>query len=91
VAYKTKNAISKSYGVVVNGREESLTMKEGVVPLSGVKDGPVVVHVSVNDAPYKLPVQRLYQANDVVSCASQPKALVLEIGPAGEGLLKWVR
>lgn len=89
VVYKGKNAISKSYGVVINGREQSLGMREGIVPLAGLKDGPIVVHVTVNDAPYKLPVQKLYQANDVLNCASRPKALNLEIGPAGEALLKW--
>ncbi len=89
VVYKSKNANSKAYGLVVNGREESLGMKEGVVPLSGLKNGPLVVHVTVNDAPYKLPVQKLYQANDVVNCGSPSRSLALEIGPAGEALLRW--
>ncbi|MGI9101651.1 MAG: hypothetical protein ACR2IF_04315 [Terriglobales bacterium] len=89
VVYTSAKAYSKSYGVSINGKEESLGMKEGVIPQIHVTNGPLVVHVTVNDAPYKLPVQRLYQANDVVNCGNDSRALALEIGPAGEGLLRW--
>ncbi len=63
-------------------------MHEGVFNTQ-LRTGPLIVHVKVNDAPYKLPVQHLYQANTYLDCAQPEKVLVLEIGSAGDALLQW--
>jgi len=89
VAYPDKRSISKSYGLIVNGKEESLWLKEGVASIS-MKSGPALIFVNVNDAPYRLPVQHMYEANTFVDCTRpSPQSLALEIGGAGEAVLKW--
>lgn len=88
VNYPRKNAISKSYGLVINGKEESLWLKEGVATLS-MRSGPSLILLNVADAPYRLPIQRLYAANTYVDCSRSDRALALDIGPAGEAFLRW--
>ena len=88
VTYAQRNAASKAYDVTINEREESLEVKDGVASVS-LASGPVVVRVSVADAPFKLPVQRLYQASTTLDCRQPERTLALEIGAAGEALLRW--
>jgi hypothetical protein len=86
--YTSKHAASKSYTMFVDGEEESLGVKEGVLPLRQ-KSGDLLLQWSVNDAPYKLPTQRLYQAGTEVDCSKPERQLNIEIGAAGEALLVW--
>ena len=88
VNYPRKNAISKSYGLIINGKEESLWLKEGIATMS-MRSGPALVLVNLADAPYRLPVQHLYAANTYVECSKGSQALALDIGPAGEAFLRW--
>lgn len=88
VAYPKKGSISKSYGLIINGKEESLWLKEGVATVS-MMNGPALLHVNLADAPYRLPVQRLYAANTFVDCSKPERALALDVGPAGEAFLVW--
>src|SRR5947208_3029312 len=55
VAYVDKKAISKSYGLILNGKEESLWLKEGI-STETVPSGQLMVVINVADAPYRLPV-----------------------------------
>jgi hypothetical protein len=88
VRYMPKGASSKTYVLIVNGREESLGIVDGVVNVK-LSSGPVVLHASVRDAPYKLPVQDSYSANTYLDCGRPERTLALEIGPVGEALLRW--
>ena len=88
VPYASRKASSKLYSMIINGREESACVLDGVVPLT-VRTGKVMVEVSVRDAPFRLPVQQVYVANTLNDCASATRALALEIGSAGEALLVW--
>jgi hypothetical protein len=88
VSYVAKHASSKSYDVVVNGKNETLSIVDGKVPLT-LNSGPVLVQVAVHDAPYKMPKQDVYQANAQLSCAPEQHTLVLQIDQVGEGTLKW--
>ncbi len=88
VAYTTKKTNSKTYQLVANARDESLWLKDGVAHLE-LASGPLVLQVSTNDSPYRLPVQRLYQLDAVVDCTRPERKLVLEIGGGGEALLHW--
>lgn len=88
VAYTTKKTDSKAYAVVANGKDESLWVKDGVAHLD-LSSGALVLQVSTEDSPYRLPVQRLYQADTVVDCSQNPHRLVLEVGGGGEALLQW--
>lgn len=87
VTYPRKNAVSKSYGLIINGKEESLWVKEGVANVS-LPAGPALIFVTLADAPYRLPVQRLYASNAHIDCSKAERALVLEVGPAGEAFLR---
>ena len=86
VPYTSRKATSKLYSMIIDGREESAGVLDGVVPVT-VRSGKVMVEVSVRDAPFRLPVQPVYVANTMNDCSS--RALALEIGSAGEALLVW--
>lgn len=88
VAYPKKGSISKSYGLIINGKEESLWLKEGVATVT-MTNGPALLHINLADAPYRLPVQRLYAANTFVDCSRSERSLALDVGPAGEAFLVW--
>lgn len=88
VNYPRRNAISKSYGLIINGKEESLWLKEGVAAMP-MRSGLSLILVNLADAPYRLPIQRLYAANTYNDCSKTGRALSLDIGPAGEAFLNW--
>ena len=88
VGYVTKHASSKSYDLIVNGKDETLDVKDGEVPLS-VPSGPLLIQLAVHDAPYKVPKQDLYQLNAQLDCSQNHHDLRYEIGQVGEGFVKW--
>src|SRR5206468_3409440 len=88
VAYVDKKAISKSYGLIINGKEESLWIKEGI-STETVPSGPLMVVANVADAPYRLPIQHVYAGNTFADCDKKERTLAFEIGPAGEAFLRW--
>jgi hypothetical protein len=89
VKYVSKKAVSKAYDIILNGEEESLWSKEGVTTLENKPSGPIFLQMSVADAPYRLTVQDLYQANTVLDCSKPERQLYLEIGAGGDALLRW--
>jgi len=88
VGYVTKHASSKSYDLIVNGKDETLDIKDGEVPMS-VPSGPLLIQLAVHDAPYKVPKQDLYQLNAQLDCSQNHHDLRYEIGQVGEGFVKW--
>ncbi len=88
VGYVTKHASSKSYDLIVNGKDETLDVKDGEVPIS-VPSGPLLIQLAVHDAPYKVPKQDLYQLNAQLDCSQNHHDLRYEIGQVGEGFVKW--
>ena len=88
VLYTRKKAASKAYDVAINDREESLGLEDGVATVT-LPTGPVVARVVVRDAPYKTPAQRVYYADSYLECSRPERTLALEIGAAGEALLRW--
>jgi hypothetical protein len=89
VRYVAKKATSRAYDVIVNGLNNSLWTKDGVTTLENFKAGPMFLQISVADAPYRMTVQDLYQANTVLDCAKPERQLSLDLGPVGDGLLHW--
>lgn len=89
VKYTSKKAVSKAYDIILNGEEESLWTKEGVTTLENKPSGSVFIQLSVADAPYRLAVQHLYQANTILDCAKPERELYLDIGAGGDALLHW--
>ena len=88
VGYVTKHASSKSYDLIVNGKDETLDVKDGEVPLS-LASGPILIQLAVHDAPYKVTKQDLYQLNTQLDCSQKPQELKYEIGQVGEGFVRW--
>jgi|SRR5579871_1534648 len=88
VSYPARHANSKSYDIVVNGKDETLNVADGKTPLT-LNSGPVLVQLAVHDAPYKMPKQDVYQANTTLGCTPDQQTLVMEIDQVGEGTLKW--
>jgi hypothetical protein len=79
--------ISKAYDVVINGKNESLNVVDGYVPVN-LQAGPVMVLVSVHD-PKRMPAQDVYQANTIATCAPDQTVLVLQLDQIGSAMLKW--
>ncbi len=88
VRYSSKNRASKNYTIAVNGKEESVGIQDGIAAVK-VPSGLLHVRVVMQDAPYKLPVQKNYDANTYFDCSQSERNLVLEIGGAGEASLVW--
>jgi hypothetical protein len=89
VQYVSKKAVSKAYDIILNGEEESLWSKEGVTTLENKPSGRIFLQMTVADAPYRLAVQDLYQANTVLDCSKPERQLFLDIGAGGDALLHW--
>ena len=89
VHYVAKKATSRAYDVIINGQNNSLWTKDGVTTLENFKSGPMFLQISVADAPYRMTVQDLYQANTMLDCAKPERQLSLDLGPVGDGLLHW--
>lgn len=81
-------AISKSYDLIVNGREESLGIQNGVAKLR-LKSGPFVLHTSVKDKPYRLRVQEVYSFSGYADCSRGPRSLSVLIGQGGDAHARW--
>ncbi|HEV2991214.1 MAG TPA: hypothetical protein VG759_22435 [Candidatus Angelobacter sp.] len=88
VLYKSKNRASKMYLIAVNSKEESMGINDGMVEVSE-PSGPILLHVTVKDAPYRQPFQNDYYANSMLDCSREANTLSLEIGSAGEALIRW--
>jgi hypothetical protein len=88
VNYVAKHSSSKSYDIVINGKDETMSIADGVLPFRA-PSGPLLIQLAVHDPPYKMPKQDLYQANTQLDCSQAIHDLRLEIGPAGEGSLTW--
>ena len=89
VKYLAKKATSRAYDIIINGLNNSLWTKDGVTTLENFKSGPMFLQISVADPPYRTPVEDLYQANTILDCAKPERNLTLELGPVGDGLLRW--
>jgi hypothetical protein len=89
VRYVAKKTTSRAYDIIINGQNNSLWTKDGVTTLENFKAGPMFLQISVADAPYRMTVQDLYQANTVLDCGKPERQLNLDLGPVGDGLLHW--
>ena len=88
VAYTVKARSSKTYLVAVNAKEESIGINDGLLEVNE-PSGPILLHVTVKDPPYRQPVQSTYYANSVLDCTHGDHKLTFEIGGSGEGVIRW--
>lgn len=88
INYVEKHAISKSYSCVINEKEESLGIKEGILEVEEPAS-PLLIQIKLNDAPYKLPKQDLYLFDPILDCSRSSNSLEVNIGAAGEARYVW--
>ncbi len=86
--YKDRHPSSKSYDCIINEREESLGIKEGVLEVEE-PSAPLLMQIQVKDSPYKLPKQDVYLFDPVLDCGRASNILKVTIGPAGEAHTTW--
>lgn len=88
VRYVTKHSVSKAYTLIVNDRDETTAIKDGVGHFD-MQSGPIFIRVQATDPPYGLPIEKLYQTSAILDCASPKRDLNMDIGSAGELLMHW--
>lgn len=88
IRFMTKHAIAKGYTLLVDDTDQSSAIDDGIATFS-IAGGPMVVRVQIPDPPYGLPIQKLYQTSTNFACSAQTQSLTMEIGAAGEALLRW--
>ena len=86
ITYSYKHSASHTYLLLVNGLDQSLNMKDGTANFS-VPEGEMLLQFSVNDAPYKLEKEPMYQLSTQHSCAV--KTLTVDLGASGDAHARW--
>jgi hypothetical protein len=86
ITYNYKHSVSHSYTLLANGLDESLTIADGISTFK-VPEGPLLLQFTINDAPYKLSKEALYQLSTLHTCKSG--TLVIDIGQGGDAHHRW--
>jgi len=86
ITYAYKHAVSRSYTLQVNDLDETSTIEDGVSSFA-IGEGPIMLQFSLNDAPYSMSKQPLYQLSAMHSCAQQ--TLMIDIGKQGDAHFHW--
>jgi len=86
ITYAYKHAASHTYLLLVNGLDQSLNMRDGIANFTA-PEGEMLLQFSVNDAPYKLQKEPMYQLSTQHNCAT--KSLTVDLGASGDAHAKW--
>jgi hypothetical protein len=86
ITYNYKHSVSHSYTLLANGLDESLTIADGMSTFK-VPEGPLLLQFTINDAPYKLSKEALYQLSTFHTCKSN--TLVIDVGQGGDAHHHW--
>lgn len=86
ITYSYRHAASHTFLLLVNGLDQSLHMKDGIADFSA-PEGEMLLQFSVNDAPYKLAKEPMYQLSTQHSCAQ--KTLTVDLGASGDAHAHW--
>jgi hypothetical protein len=81
ITYGYKHSASHSYMLLANGLDQSTNLKDGIASFSA-PEGELLLQFSVNDAPYKLEKESLYQLSVLHSCKFSN--LIVDLGPGGD-------
>jgi len=81
-------AISRSAEKLVENVAHNLSGVQPGGAYNIVPAGPILMHVTVKDAPYRQMVQNDYYATSMLDCSRPDRSLAFEIGSAGEGVLR---
>jgi hypothetical protein len=86
VTYNYKHSVSHSYTLLANGLDQTLTIQDGVSNFKA-PEGPLLLQFTINDSPYKLEKQAVYQLSTIHSCKAS--TLVIDIGQGGDAHQHW--
>ncbi len=86
ITYGYKHSASHTYMLLANGMDQSTNLKEGTASFSA-REGELLLQFSVNDAPYKLQKESMYQLSVVHSCKFGN--LTVDLGPGGDAHTHW--
>jgi hypothetical protein len=86
VTYSYKHSVSHSYTLTANGLDQTTTIKDGISTFQA-PEGPLLLQFTINDTPYKLSRENIYQLSATHSCKSS--TLVIDIGQGGDAHQHW--
>jgi hypothetical protein len=86
VTYSYRHSVSHSYTLVADGLDETTAIMDGISTFKA-PEGPLLVQFTINDAPYKLSRQPVYQLSTTHSCKNS--TLVIDIGQGGDAHHHW--
>jgi hypothetical protein len=86
ITYGYKHSASHSYMLLANGLDQSTNLKDGTASFSAA-EGELLLQFSVNDAPYKLEKEPMYQLSALHSCKFSN--LSVDLGPGGDAHTRW--
>jgi hypothetical protein len=86
ITYGYRHSASHSYTLLANGMDQSTNLKDGIANFSAAP-GELLLQFSVNDAPYKLEKESLYQMSVLHSCKFGN--LIVDLGPGGDAHTHW--
>jgi|GEM_PF-1660342 len=86
ITYSYKHSASHAYMLLANGLDQSTNLKDGIASFAA-PEGELLLQFSVNDAPYKLEKESLYQMSVFHSCKFSN--LIVDLGPGGDAHSHW--
>jgi hypothetical protein len=86
ITYSYKHSASHTFLLLVNGLDQSINLKDGIATFSA-PEGEMLLQFSVNDAPYKLAKEPMYQLSTQHSCSL--KTLTVDLGASGDAHAHW--
>jgi len=86
ITYSYKHSASRSYTLLANGLDQTTAIVDGVSTFQA-PEGPLLLQFTINDAPYKLAKEPIYQLSTVHSCKNS--TLIIDIGQGGDAHPHW--
>jgi hypothetical protein len=86
VTYNYRHSASHSYTLYANRLDQTLTVQDGVSTFKA-PEGPLLLQFSLNDTPYRLEKEPVYQLSTIHSCKTS--TLVIDVGQGGDAHSHW--
>jgi hypothetical protein len=86
ITYNYRHSSSHSYTLLANGLDQTTTIVDGVSTFK-TAEGPLLLQFTLQDPPYKLSGESVYQLSTIHSCKNS--TLVIDIGQGGDAHHHW--
>lgn len=86
ITYNYKHSASHSYTLLANGLDQTTTIVDGVSTFKAA-EGPLLLQFTLQDPPYKLSGEPIYQLSATHSCKNS--TLVIDVGQGGDAHHHW--